>query len=54
MKKKPISVTYGLKYKDKDIDDEGRVITVELNKYYLIRNVSRNCVLLQVDHSYLL
>ena len=41
-KKAPISVSYGLVYKDKEIDDEGRVITLELDKFYLIHVYTPN------------
>ena len=41
-KKEPISVQYGLKHKKTDIDDEGRVITVEYKKYYLIHVYTPN------------
>lgn len=41
-KKEPLSINYGLKYKDKSIDDEGRVITIELDKFYLIHVYTPN------------
>jgi exodeoxyribonuclease-3 len=41
-KKEPISVHYGLKHNKTDIDDEGRVITVEYKKYYLIHVYTPN------------
>jgi len=41
-KKEPISVQYGLKHKKTDIDDEGRVITVEYKKFYLIHVYTPN------------
>lgn len=41
-KKKPLSVDYGLKNKNKEIDDEGRVITMEFKKYYLIHVYTPN------------
>ncbi len=31
---KPVSVTYGIQ--EKEFDDEGRVITIEMNKFYVI------------------
>jgi exodeoxyribonuclease-3 len=37
-KKKPINIIYGLKYKNEELDVEGRVIVVEFNKYYLCLN----------------
>jgi exodeoxyribonuclease-3 len=42
MKMKPINVMYGLNYDNKDIDNEGRVITIEMNKYYLINIYTPN------------
>jgi len=39
-KKKPSSVTYGLL--KKDIDQEGRVITLEFNKFYLVHCYTPN------------
>ena len=41
-RKEPISVEYGLKHKNEDIDAEGRVITVEYKKYYLIHVYTPN------------
>lgn len=41
-KKEPKSVNYGLKFKDKELDDEGRVITIELEKFYLIHVYTPN------------
>jgi exodeoxyribonuclease-3 len=41
-KKEPKLVIYGLKYKDKDLDDEGRLITIELDKFYLIHVYTPN------------
>lgn len=41
-KKEPKSINYGLKYKDKELDDEGRVITIELDKFYLIHVYTPN------------
>lgn len=41
-KKEPLSVQYGLKYKDKELDDEGRVIVVEFKKYYILHVYTPN------------
>jgi exodeoxyribonuclease-3 len=41
-KKKPTNVIYGLKVDDTDYDDEGRVITCEFSKYYLIHVYTPN------------
>ncbi len=41
-KKEPKTIIYGLKYKDKELDEEGRVITIELDKYYLIHVYTPN------------
>ncbi len=41
-KKEPESIAYGLKHKKTDIDDEGRVITVEYKKFYLIHVYTPN------------
>ena len=41
-KKEPISITYGMKYKNKEIDEEGRVITLELDKFYLVHVYTPN------------
>lgn len=41
-KKEPLSISYGLKHKKSDIDDEGRVITVEYKKFYLIHVYTPN------------
>lgn len=41
-KKEPKSVVYGLKHKDNELDDEGRVITIELDKFYLIHVYTPN------------
>ncbi len=41
-KKEPLSVNYGLKYKNEDIDEEGRVITIELDKFYLVHVYTPN------------
>ncbi len=41
-KKEPLSVSYGLKYKDKELDDEGRVIVVEFKKYWVLHVYTPN------------
>lgn len=41
-KKQPLNIFYGLEYKNKELDDEGRVITLEFNKYYLIHVYTPN------------
>jgi exodeoxyribonuclease-3 len=41
-KKKPINIFYGLKYNDKELDDEGRVIVIEYKKYYLLHVYTPN------------
>jgi exodeoxyribonuclease-3 len=41
-KKEPLSVQYGLKYKDKEIDEEGRVIVIEYKKYYILHVYTPN------------
>ena len=41
-KKEPLSVSYGLKYKNKELDDEGRVIVVEFKKYYVLHVYTPN------------
>lgn len=41
-KKEPLGLIYGLKHNDKNIDDEGRVITIELDKYYLVHVYTPN------------
>ena len=45
-KKEPISIQYGLKYinkgKEKELDDEGRVIVIELKNYYLLHVYTPN------------
>ena len=41
-KKEPLSISYGLKHKKTEIDDEGRVITVEYKKFYLIHVYTPN------------
>ncbi len=39
---KPLSINYGLKHNDVDINDEGRVITIEYKSYYLIHVYTLN------------
>ena len=41
-KKKPLNITYGLKYNNNELDDEGRVIILEYKKYYLIHVYTPN------------
>ena len=41
-KKKPLSYSYGIEWKGKTLDWEGRVITLEFNKYYLIHVYTPN------------
>ena len=41
-KKKPINVLYGILENDKQIDDEGRVITLEFEKFYLLHSYTPN------------
>jgi exodeoxyribonuclease-3 len=41
-KKEPHNITYGLKYKNKEIDMEGRLITIELKKFYLVHVYTPN------------
>lgn len=41
-KKEPLNVTYGLKIDDNEYDDEGRVITCEYKKYYLLHVYTPN------------
>jgi len=41
-KKEPKSIIYGLKYNNKEIDNEGRVITIELKDYYIIHVYTPN------------
>lgn len=41
-KKEPLNIQYGLKYKDKEIDDEGRVIVIEYKKYYILHVYTPN------------
>lgn len=41
-KKKPLSVIYGLNVDNHEYDDEGRVITLEFSKYYIIHVYTPN------------
>lgn len=41
-KKEPLSINYGLKHNNTNIDDEGRVITIEYKSYYLIHVYTPN------------
>jgi exodeoxyribonuclease-3 len=41
-KKKPINVIYGLKEDDKELDNEGRVITLEFEKFMLLHVYTPN------------
>ena len=41
-KKKPLNIIYGLDYNNNDIDNEGRVITIEFKKYYIINVYTPN------------
>lgn len=41
-KKKPLNVTYGMKFDKKEIDEEGRVIVLEFEKYYLLHVYTPN------------
>jgi exodeoxyribonuclease-3 len=41
-KKKPINVSYGILENDKQMDDEGRVITLEFDKFYLLHCYTPN------------
>lgn len=41
-KKEPLNIQYGLKYKDKEIDNEGRVIVIEYKKYYILHVYTPN------------
>ena len=41
-KKEPLNINYGLKYKNKEQDNEGRVITIELAKFYLVHVYTPN------------
>jgi exodeoxyribonuclease-3 len=39
---KPQNIMYGLQYNNKEVDNEGRVITLEFTKYYLIHVYTPN------------
>jgi len=41
-KKEPINIIYGLKENDKEYDDEGRVITCEFKKFFLVHVYTPN------------
>lgn len=41
-KKLPINIVYGLKYDNIDIDDEGRIITIEYDTYYILHVYTPN------------
>jgi exodeoxyribonuclease III len=41
-KKKPLNVIYGIKFGNIDVDQEGRVITLEFDKYFLIHVYTPN------------
>lgn len=41
-KKEPLNITYGLQYKGKELDTEGRVITLELEKFILLHVYTPN------------
>jgi exodeoxyribonuclease III len=41
-KSKPLNITYGLDFRGKSVDDEGRIITIELKKFYLIHVYTPN------------
>ena len=41
-KKKPLNIIYGLTFDNINIDDEGRIITLEFKKYYLIHVYTPN------------
>lgn len=51
-KKEPINVIYGLNISNKEYDDEGRVITCEFSKFYLIHVYTPNSgqVLARLDY----
>lgn len=51
-KKEPINVVYGLNINNKEYDDEGRVITCEFSKFYLIHVYTPNSgqVLARLDY----
>jgi exodeoxyribonuclease-3 len=41
-KKEPLSVSYGLKYNNEELDNEGRVIVVEYKKYFILHVYTPN------------
>jgi exodeoxyribonuclease-3 len=41
-KKEPLNITYGLQYKGKELDTEGRIIVLELEKYFLLHVYTPN------------
>jgi exodeoxyribonuclease III len=41
-KKEPLNVIYGLQHKGKELDDEGRVISVEYKKFWLVHVYTPN------------
>jgi len=41
-KKKPINILYGITVNDKQLDEEGRVITLEFEKFYLLHSYTPN------------
>jgi exodeoxyribonuclease-3 len=41
-KKEPLNIMYGLIYENEEIDNEGRVIVIELKKYYLVHVYTPN------------
>jgi len=41
-KKKPLNVIYGMQHKGKELDDEGRVISVEYKKFWLVHVYTPN------------
>ena len=51
-KKNPKNIIYGLQIDDKEYDDEGRVITCEFSKYYLVHVYTPNSgqVLARLDY----
>ena len=42
LKEKPLNINYGLKFKNNEYDNEGRLITVEFNDFYLINVYTPN------------
>jgi exodeoxyribonuclease-3 len=41
-KKEPLNITYGMQYKGKEMDDEGRVISIEYKKFWLVHVYTPN------------